>query len=196
LSVPHVYRCAPAARWLPRILAASVFVGATILSTRIYAGVAGSGWSHSRTLVVLFGAAFALGIVRSGGMVHAKFSLSADALRLGVGKHERELPFEQIVSMTYESPFVKPREWLPALVLVDRFDKRWRVPALLMDGERFVEDLTNAADRDDLRSFVTAHNLCARMERLRWRLVCGYTVALVLIVVPAVLSLTGTVAPP
>jgi hypothetical protein len=158
-----------------------------ILSTRIDAAVAGTSLSHSRTLVILFGAACALVIVRSGGMVRAEFSLATEALRLRIGKHKRELPYEQIVSLTYETPFVRPREWLPALVLVDRFGKRWRVPALLAEGERFVSELTTAAGRDDLRSFASAHDLPARMAATRMRLVWGYSFALAMIVAAFVL---------
>jgi hypothetical protein len=158
-----------------------------ILSMRIDVAVAGTGWSHSRTLVILIGAACALVIVRSGGMVRAEFSLATEALRLRIGKHKRELPYEQIVSLTYETPFVKPREWLPALVLIDRFGKRWRVPALLAEGERFVSELTAAADRDDLRSFASAHDLPARMAATRTRLVWGYSFALAMIVAAFVL---------
>jgi hypothetical protein len=152
-----------------------------ILSARVHTVVAGTGWSHARTLVILMGAAFALGIVRSGGMVRAEFSLTHEALRLRVGRHERELPYEQIVSMIYETPFVKPREWLPALVLIDRFGKRWRVPSLLADGARFVTDLTEAAARDDLRSFASAHDLRDKMAATRGRLMWGYSLALALI---------------
>ena len=141
MSEPHIFRCTAAARWLPRTLAASTLVSAMILSTRIYPGVADMGWSHTRTLVVVVGATLALGIVRSGGMVRAEFSLAAEFLRLRIGRHERVLPYEQVVSMIYETPFVKPREWLPALVLIDRFGKRWRIPSLLADGERFVPPL-------------------------------------------------------
>lgn len=182
MSEPHVFRCAAAARWLPRALAASALVSAMILSTRIYPGIAGVGGSHARTLVVVVGAAFALGIVRSGGMVRAEFSLAGDSLRLRIGKHERKLPYEHIVSMIYEAPFVRRREWLPALVLIDRFGKRWRVPSFLADGERFVTDLTTAAARDDLRSFASAHDLVAKMSGTRGRLVWGYSLALALIV--------------
>ncbi len=173
MSEPHVFRCTAAARWLPRTLAAAVLVSAVILSTRIYSGVAGTHWSHSRTLVVVVGAAFALAIVRSGGIVRAEFSLAAESLRLRIGRHERELPYEQVVSMIYETPFVNPREWLPSLVLIDRFGKRWRVPSFLADGERFVTDLTEAAARDDLRSFASAHDLSAKMATTRGRLVWG-----------------------
>ena len=181
MSDPHVFRCTAAARWLPRALAAAVLVSAMILSTRIYTGVAGTDGSHARTLVVVVGAIFALAIVRSGAMVRAEFSLTAKALRLRIGRHERELPYEQVVSMIYETPFVKPREWLPALVLIDRFGKRWRVPSFLADGERFVTDLTEAAARDDLRSFASARDLSAKMAATRGRLVWGYSFALALI---------------
>jgi hypothetical protein len=172
---------------LPRTLAAAALISATILSARIDAAVVDAGWSHSRTLVILIGAACALVIVRSGGMVRAEFSLAAEALRLRIGKYKRELPYEQIVSLSYETPFVKPREWLPALVLIDRFGQRWRVPALLDDGERFVSELTAAAGRDDLRSFASAHNLSTRMAATRGRLVWGYMIALAMIVAAFVL---------
>ncbi len=140
------------------------------------------GWSHTRTLVVVVGAALALGIVRSGGMVRAEFSLASESLRLRIGRHERVLPYEQVVSMIYETPFVKPREWLPALVLIDRFGKRWRIPSLLADGERFVTDLIAAAARDDLRSLASAHDLAAKMAGTRGRILSGYAVAVALIV--------------
>lgn len=166
---------------MPRTLAASALVSSMILSARIYGGVAGSGWSHSRTLVILAGAACALVIVRAGGLVRAEFCLGKEALRVRVGKHQSELSYELVVSLIYETPFVRRSEWLPALVLIDRFGKRWRVPALLDDGERFVSDLTAAAGRDDLRSFASAHSLPARMAATRARLVWGYAIAAALI---------------
>ena len=181
MSEPRVFRCTAAARWLPRTLAAATLVSTMILSARIDAAVVGTGWSHSRTLVIVVGAACALTIVRSGGMVRAEFSFAAEAMRLRIGRDKRELPYEQIVSLIYETPFVKPRQWLPALVLIDRFGTRWRVPALLADGERFGSELTAAAGRDDLRSFASAHDLSGRMAATRGRLVCGYSFALGLI---------------
>jgi len=152
-----------------------------ILSARIDPGIVGTGWSQARTLVLLVGAAFAVAIVRSGGMVRAEFSLAEEALRVRVGRHKQELPYELIVSMVYETPFVKRREWLPALVMIDRFGKRWRVPAFLSEGDRFVTELTAAAARDDLRSFASAHELPARMAATRTRLVWGYSIAAALI---------------
>ncbi len=183
MTDPPVFRCSAAARWLPRTLAAAVLVSAMILSMRIYAGVAGSGWSHSRTFVILVGAAVALMIVRAGGMVRVELSLLDEALHLRVGKYERELPYELIVSLGYDTPFVKPREWLPAMVLIDRFNKAWRIPALLVDGDRFVTQLTAAAGRDDLRSFASAHDLVRKMRATRSRLVVGYSVAAALVLV-------------
>ena len=177
MSEPRIYRCGTPARWLPRILGAASLVSAAILSARIHNDVAGTGWSHSRTLVILVGAVCSLVIVRSGGMVRAEFSVAAEALRLRIGRHKRELPYEQIVSLSYEHPFVRPREWLPAMVLIDRFGKRWRVPALLADGEQFVSDLSAAVGRDDLNSFASAHDLAARMAATRGRLIVGYTLA-------------------
>ena len=187
MSAPRIYGYSAAARWLPRTLAAAVMIASTILSARIYTGVAGTGWSHSRTLVILAGAACALVIVRSGGMVRAEFSLTKEALRLRIGKHTLELPYELIVSLTYETPFVRPREWLPAMVLTDRFGKRWRVPALLTDGETFVTDLTRAVGRDELRSFASAHRLTNRMAASRGRLIWGYSLALGLVLAAIVL---------
>ncbi len=148
-----------------------------ILSARIYPGVDGTGWSHARTLVVLIGAAMALMIVRAGGMVRAEFSLLAEALHVRVGKHERELPYEMIESMDYETPFVTRTEWLPAMVLTDRFGKRWRIPSLLAEGQRFVTELTEAAGRDDLRSFASAHGLHAKMAAAGGRIAVGYALA-------------------
>jgi hypothetical protein len=187
LNAARIYRYSTAARWLPRTLAAAVMISSAILSARIYTGVAGTGFSHSRTLVILAGAACALVIVRSGGMVRAEFSLTSDALQLRVGKHTRELPYEMIVSLNYEPPFVRPREWLPAMVLLDRFGKRWRVPALLADGESFVTDLTSAVGRDELRSFASAYRLTSRMGAARNRLIWGYSLAFALILAAVVL---------
>ena len=55
MSEPRIYRCGMPARWLPRTLAAAALVAAAILSSRIDNAVAGTGWSHSRTLVILVG---------------------------------------------------------------------------------------------------------------------------------------------
>lgn len=176
---------------MPRVIAACTLIAAAVLSTRIYAGVSDTGWSHSRTLVVMLGAAFALAIVRSGGMVRAEFTVASEALQIRVGKHERELPYEQLESIGYETPFVKPRQWLPALILNDRFGKRWRVPSLIEDGDRFLGDLLAATGREDLVHFASVYEMPAKMAAVRRRLLLGYGVGLALILAAFLFTLTG-----
>lgn len=185
------FRCPRAAVWLTRTLAAAVLVAAMLLSRRIYAGVEGTSWSSSRTLVVVVGVLLAFMIVRAGGRVRGAYSLTPDAVEIDFGKQRRVLPYEQIVAMTYDPPLVSRREWLPALVLVDRFGKHWRIPALLAEGELFVAGLIRSSGRDDLGSFASAHGLHAKMARTRWRLVWGYALAAAVVVAALWISLGG-----
>jgi hypothetical protein len=176
---------------LGRTLAASVLVSAFLLSTRIYAGVDGTAWSYSRTLVLVAGVVLALAIVGTAGRLHADYQLTPEALRISAGKRRHELPYEQIVDLAYEPPLVTRREWLPSLLLVDRFGKSWRVPALLEDGERFVGELVRITGRDDLESYASARGLRATMARTRTRLLLGYGLALLVLVVSFLISRSG-----
>jgi len=191
VSEPLSFRCPPAARWLGRTLAGSALASAMLLSTRIYSGVEGSVWSGSRTLVVAVGVVLALVIVRTAGRVQGEYTLTPEALSIRMGKHLRELPYEQIVDLTYEPALVARREWVASLVLTDRFGKRWRVPALLEEGERFVSDLIRITGRDDLESYASARGLHATMARTGMRLVLGYGFSALVLLVSFLISRTG-----
>ena len=191
MSESRTFRCPGSARWLPRTLAAAALVGGMLLSTRIYVGVAGSGWSHSRTLVMFVGAVLALLIVRSGASVRREFDVLPEALAIRAGRQRRELPYAQIVSLGYETPFVTRLEWLPALILVDRFGKRWRVPALIEDGVAFIDELIRVSGRDDLETQAEAYGLRKRMKRSHRRIVWGYGISAGIVLVCLWISITG-----
>ena len=64
-----------------------------------------------------------------------------------------------------------------ALVLRDRFGQPWRVSAFLDHGDRFLEQLLERTDRNDLRAWAETLNLAAVLGRSRRRVVIGYVTA-------------------
>lgn len=179
------YRCSAAGVWLPRTLAAATLVAAMLISTRIDSGVIGSA-GYARGAIVALAGFLGLIIIRTGAWAGAIYRIHDDRLEVCFSaKDRRELPFEQINSLTYDVSFARRRQWLPAMILVDRFGVAWRVPSLLDRGDQFVRDLLELCGRDDLASFASAHRLEARMAGHRKRILFGYAVAGVIVVAAA-----------
>ncbi len=168
------YACGTAARWLPRVLAASLLVSGWLLVVRLGPDSTVPGARSVRGLVVVAAALVALWIVRKGGELRLRLRVTDDGLRFEHRSHSAELPFEAIESVRYEAPFAGSRVWLPAAVLVDSQDRSWRVSALLDGGDRLFVELVRRSGREDLAAWVDAHRVIERMGRSAWRVRLGY----------------------
>lgn len=180
------YRSSGAARWLPRILGGAVLAAALIAARGIDPADATPGSGTVRLLVILFGAALALWIVRSGAVLYREVEVRADALWLGYRAAGRELEFRDVVTLDYHGPFGSGRRWAPVLAIRDRLEQDWLVPGTLQDGARFVEDFLQACDRSDLDAWADARHVAARMAGGGRYVVAGYVLAVILVVAAVV----------
>jgi hypothetical protein len=173
----EVHACPASARRLSWVLAAALVAAAAILAARM--DPAGRVRSSALMKGLLVAAAAVLG---------ARIALSLAELRLTVRVRERDvllelrgrmasLAWEDILRLDWDPPFRHYARWSPALVLVDRRGRRFRIPALVTGGKRLVADLLEAAGRSDLAEWAAAQSLAARMARSRWWAVAGYVVA-------------------
>jgi len=168
------YRCGPAARWLPRALAAAVLVAAVLAAFRFDPYETLSASKYLRNLVAVLGAVLALWILRKGGEVRTAFAVGDSEILLRHGSREYALRLKDLDRLAYETPFAQSRTWLPALVLRDRFGQSWRVSALLTGGDRFLEELLARTGRSDLRSWAQTLRLGETMARSGRRVLIGY----------------------
>lgn len=176
----RTYRCSAAARWLPRVLAGAVLAAAMIAS-----------WPRPdavpppprllQPLVVVLGAAFALWVVRKGSVLRREIDLGVDGLTFRIGRHERVLDYVDVRRIDGRGPFEGVLHWVPAVVLIDVFEKAWDVPVALEDGPAFLDDLLDAAGDDELQAWAEARGLRGRMERAGWFVPSGYVAAAVLV---------------
>jgi hypothetical protein len=171
---PSFYRCSLAARWLPRVLAATVLVAAVLAAYRFDPHQVLSASRYLRSLLVVLGAALALWIVRKGGEVRTSFAVTAEELLIRHGSREYSLRLQDLDRLAYETPFAQSRTWLSALVLRDRFGQTWRVSAYLRQGDRFLEELLARTGRSDLRAWADTLRLREIMARADRRLLLGY----------------------
>ena len=169
------YRCGTAARWLPRLLAASVLVAGWLMMLRVEPEAATPMVRSLRGLSVVFGAALALWIVRKGGEVRWRYELGDDALRVLHPGGSADLEYDWIQSARYEAPFGESRGWLPATVLQDKHGRTWRISALIDDGPKLIAELVQR--REELNAWVEAHRIEERMARAALRVRIGYGLA-------------------
>jgi len=170
------YAAGAAARWLPRAVAGALLAATMAGGLRIDpASSALAPWI--RAFVVLVGALAALAVVRRGSEVRARFAVDADGLVVRVGRHERRLPWRSMTRLEWLPPFAGARTWLPAFAVVDDAGRAWRVPAVVEDGDRLVDELVRRSGRNDLAAWAESQALRDRMARARSRVVIGYAVA-------------------
>ena len=152
-------------------------MAALISGQKIAAPATAAGMGLVRPAVALVGGILALAIVRKGGEVRLEVAVRAGSLRLSLGGRHVDLPFDQIASLGWASPFSGSRHWLPAAVVVDRAGRLWRLSGVLEDGDRLIAELLAAADRNDLQAWSESLGLAPRMARSGPRIVVGYAVA-------------------
>jgi hypothetical protein len=189
--IRDLYRCARAARWLPRVLAGSVLAAAMLASFRIDPRVDAMGWGPVRTFVVLGGAVVALLILRKGAEVRTVVELDGEAVTFRQGGREASLPHRDLDSLEYAPPLSASRHWLPAAVLVDRWGKAWRLSAVLERGDRLIERLAAVTGRSDLESWIEALRLRRRMGRAGRLCLIGYLAAAAILAGGLVFYLTA-----
>jgi len=95
------------------------------------------------------------------------------------------LAWDDVLRLDWDPLFRHYGCWPPALVLVHRRGQRFRVPALIAGGDRFVADLLARSGRSDLASWAGAHRLEARMARAKWWVAVGYAAAACIVAVAA-----------
>ncbi len=166
------FRCAAAARWLPRVLAGCVLAAAMFFSFGRTTGPSLFGRA-----VVFAAALVALWIIRQGAELRTEVGLVEDAVIFGGGGRGIRLDLEKIDSIGYAPFFSSRARPLPAAVLIDRRGRSFRLPALLAHGDRLVELLVSRAGRDDLSAWVEARGVALRMGRATLLVTAGYVLS-------------------
>lgn len=170
------YRCGRAARGLPRILAGALLAAALIAAyqlppTRLVKA------SFARQGVMAIGVLAAFWVVRSGRELSTTVVVGDEALEFRESSGRRVLRTERVVAMAFRPPFTANRRWVPALVLDEEEGDRWRIPALIENGDGLIAELLRRTGRNDLSAWVEARRLDDRMGRARQWVVGGYITA-------------------
>lgn len=179
-------RCGVAARWMPRVLGGSLLAAAAIVNGHLEPSAALSGMV--RGVLVVAAAAGALWIVRAGSEARMEIAVEKDRLRLGARGRYVELALRDLEAVDYDPPFSSARRWLPALVLIDRRDCRWRIPASIEDGASMLNEIVERSGQDRLRAWADARRVDRRMARSRGFTVAGYGVAAGWVVAAAIFA--------
>jgi len=161
----RVWRCSPAAIWLPRALAAVVLIVAVIASRTMDPGDLYQGSSLYRGLSVVMGALLSLGILKQGGVLRWTIRVGEAGIIFCSGSKSNQLEFRDITTIDYQWPFSAGRHWVPALVLEDRFGGQWRIPSFIKDGPDLVQELLTATGRRELSDWADARKIGASMGR-------------------------------
>jgi len=169
------FRCAAAARWLPRVLAASVLVAALLAARRIApAAAAVGGFAWIGPLVVVVGAWFGLWIVRGGSEVWRVIRVTDEMLQFELGRHRTRLPLDQIQALSWQPPLAVRGRWLPAAAAIDSEGLEYRIPALLSNGSDAIRELLRCSGRRDLATWAETLALERRMGRAAGLTIAGY----------------------
>ncbi len=168
------YRCNLAARWLPRVLAAAILIGALVAGYRLADTAMGARF---RFVLVGSAALIALFVVRAGAEVRLAIRPQAEGLAFRLGRARSLLRYDRIDSLRFEGPFASGLRWIPTVVLISNRGDSWRIPALIADGEGLIDDLIRLSGREDLASWVDALGLKQRFRRVRSTLLAGYGAA-------------------
>jgi hypothetical protein len=167
----------PAARWLPRVLAASVLTASMVLAMRYESAASLDFVKLLRAVIVTTGALVALWIIRSGGEVRLVVELGARHLRYGSREGSPVLNYSAIERLTFQTPFAGIWRWLPAVILQDEHQRSWRLPATLQNGAALIDQLVQLSGRSDLKSWAASLNLSRRMNRPGITVAAGYLLA-------------------
>jgi hypothetical protein len=184
----HVYRCGAAARWLPRALAGAVLAAGLLVAFALDPDATVRLVQPFKRGLVLVSALVALWLVRKGGEVRVRIGAGPEGLVFLAGRRRLDLPYRDIAALRYEPPFGVSRwAWIPALALIDRQGRSWRIPALIERGERLVAALLDFSGRADLASWADALDLERRMSSSGTRVAAGYGASALIVVAAVVL---------
>lgn len=167
----------PAARWLPRALAASLLTAGLLAAFRFdehgnlpfARGIQG--------VIVVAGAALGLWVLRAGAESRVVAVLEPRRLLLEHGGHVAGVEFHEMRRLEFEWPLAASRRLWPATVVVDRFGRSWRLPAVLRHGDALIAELLRRSARDDLRTWAETLRVERRMRLGPWIVVLGYGLA-------------------
>jgi hypothetical protein len=173
----RLYACGPAARWLPRVLAAAILVAAMLVAYRFDPHRSLTFARSLQGILVVLGAAIGLWIVRSGAELRVRVGLAREGVRFDYGRGAVTLAYDDVVRFDFESPLSSSRRLWPAAVLLDDRGRSWRLPALIGGGERLIRELVAASGRDDLESWAGSLGLARRMGHATALVAVGYTMA-------------------
>ncbi|HXV77144.1 MAG TPA: hypothetical protein VD788_12575 [Candidatus Polarisedimenticolaceae bacterium] len=176
------YRCSTAARWLPRVIGASLLIATMLGAFRVEARKY-TPLPYFQRLVVLAGALVALAVVRRGAELRRSFGLAGDELVVAVGARRSRLSLAEIERLYFAAPFAGTTSWIAATVLVDRDGRQWRLPALIRDGGELVTACLARAGRNDLEAWADAYRVVAKMGRASLHVWVGYATAAALLAV-------------
>jgi hypothetical protein len=180
------YCCSAAARWLPRILAASLLAAGLLAAFHFERRPNVPYASQFEAFLVLVGGVLAFWVVKAGAEVRLRLRFEDGRLWFSYGGRSAALELRDIERFEYAAPFVAGRRWLAAAQIIDRGGAVWRVPALLANGGEWLDELLRRTGRSDLDAWAEALNLRERMSRAGRHLAIGYGVALGLIAVATV----------
>jgi hypothetical protein len=171
---------------MPRVLGGAVLAAAAIVHLSLEPHAVFSG--TVKGVLVVAAAAGALWLVRAGSEARMEVAVEADRIKLGGRGRYVELAIREIEALDYDPPFSSTRRWLPALVLIDRRDRRWRIPASIEGGEAMVGEIVERSGQDRLRAWADARRIVPRMAASRWFTAAGYAAAVGLVVAAAVFA--------
>ncbi len=180
------FRCAASVIWVRRVLCVAVIVAAIIAALRADPGGHVPNGALVKGLIIAIGVTVALRIFLSTSEVSLAVTLRRADLLFERRKRIVALRIEDISALDFDPPFRRGAGWLPALVVIDRNRKRFRVPASIRSGDRLVLHLVERAGRPDLAADAEAEGLARRMERAGVIAAVGYAMA-VLVLVAALL---------
>lgn len=181
--------CSPLARWLPRVLGAVAILAGWLVAARFSSsGFAFGGGLSLQHMVLAVGGVVGWWIVRQGAELRQTYIVHDRGLVWIYENRRRELLWNMIERLHYDAPFARERRWLPALIIEDTEGRRHRVVSLVTDGDRLLREIQRRSERDDLKAWIEARGLSARMAASRRRVVYGYGLAGVVLLIAAVVG--------
>jgi len=173
----RLYACGPAARWLPRVVAAAILIGAMLVAYRFDLHRSLTFTRSLQGLLVVLGAAIGLWIVRSGAELRLRVGIVREGVRFDYGKGAVTLAYDDVQRFDFEPPLSSSRRLWPTTVLLDDRGRAWRLPALLRDGDLLIRELVSVSGREDLATWAESLNLARRMGRSATLVAAGYVLA-------------------
>jgi hypothetical protein len=171
---------------MPRLLGGAVLAAAAIVHWSLAPYGAFSGMVKG--VLVVVAAAAALWLVRAGSEARMEIAVETDRIRLGARGRFVDLSLCDIEAIDYDPPFSSSRRWLPAIVLVDRRGRRWRIPASIEGGAAMVGEIVERSGQDRLRSWAQARRVDRKMALSGWFTAAGYSAAAGLVVAATIFA--------